>query len=116
MTRQLLYRKRNIAELRHKSNDTSQLIFIFKKLLLHRFMNVNNFQFDNELIDIELKNDEKNINCLIVDDLQKTNDQNIFYSNANAMLQETKKLTIIIYISIASFNVQIVNRKKNLQL
>ena len=61
------------------------------------------------------KNNKKNVNCLIADDLQKSNNQNIFHFNANAMLQETKELTIIIYISTASFNVQIVNRKKNLQ-
>ena len=68
-------------------------------------MNVNDFQFDNKFIDFESKNNKKNMNCLIIDDLQKINNQNIFHLNANAMLQETKKLIIIIYVLITSFNV-----------
>ena len=68
-------------------------------------MNVNDFQFDNEFIDFESKNDEKNVNYLIADDLQKTNDQNILHLNVNAMLQEIKELTIIIYVSAASLDV-----------
>ena len=72
ITRQLLRKKRNVVKLRHESNNASQLIFAFKKLLLRRFVNINDFQFNNEFIDFELKNDEKNINYLIDDNVQKT--------------------------------------------
>ena len=71
--RHLLRRKRNVIKLRYKLNDVSQSIFVFKKLLSRRFMNVNNFQFDNKFINFESKNDKKNLNYLIADDLQKTN-------------------------------------------
>ena len=71
ITRQLLHKKRNVVELRHKSNDASQSTFAFKKLLSRRFINVNNFQFNNKFIDFELKNDEKNINYLINNNVQK---------------------------------------------
>ena len=114
MTRQLLRRKRNIVKLRHKSNDASQSTFIFKKLLSRRFVNVNNFQFNNEFINFELKNDKKNINYLIDDNVQETYRENIFHFDANSMLQRTKKLTIIICFLISSFDVQIIDRKKNL--
>ena len=69
MTRQLLRRKQNVVELRHESNDASQSTFVFKKLLSRRFMNVNDLQFDDKFVDFELKNDEKNVNCLIDDNV-----------------------------------------------
>ena len=69
MTRQLLRKKRNVVELRHKSNNALQSIFAFKKLLSRRFVNVNNFQFNNEFVDFESKNDEKNVNYLINDNI-----------------------------------------------
>ena len=69
MTRQLLRKERNIVELRHESNDASQSTFVFKKLLSRRFVNINNFQFNNEFVDFESKNDEKNVNYLINDNI-----------------------------------------------
>ena len=115
MTRQLLRKKRNVVELQHELNDASQSTFVFKKLLSRRFINVDDFQFDDELIDFKLKDDEKNVNCLIDDNVQKTCRENIFHSDANSMLQRTKELTIIICFLISSFDVQIINRKKDLQ-
>ena len=114
MTRQLLRKKQNVVELRHKSNDASQLIFVFKKLLSRRFVNVNDLQFNDKFVDFESKNDKKNVNCLIDDNVQKTCCKNIFYFDANLMLQRTKELTIIICFLISSFDVQIINCKESL--
>ena len=86
ITRQLLRKKRNVVELRHKSNNASQSTFVFKKLLSCRFVNINDLQFDNEFIDFESKDDEKNINYLIDDNVQKMCRENIFHFNANLML------------------------------
>ena len=74
MMRQLLHREWSVAELRHKLNDALQSTFVLEKLLSYRFMNVDDFQFDDELVNFESKNDEKNVNYLIADDLQKPND------------------------------------------
>ena len=42
----------------------SQSTFASRKLLLHRFVSINDLQFDDEFVDFELRNDEKNANCL----------------------------------------------------
>ena len=84
-------------------------------MLSRRFVNVNNFQFNDKFINFKLKNNEKNVNCLIDDNVQKMCRENIFYFNINLMLQRTKELTIIICFLISLFNVQIINRKKSLQ-
>ena len=78
--------KRNIIKLRHESNDASQSIFIFKKLLSFRFINVNNFQFNNEFVNFKSKNDKKNVNYLINDNVQKTCRKNIFHFDTNSIL------------------------------
>ena len=115
MTWWLLNKEWNVLKLRYKSNNASQSIFVFKKLLSRWFVSVNDLQFDNKLINLELRNDEKNVNYLINDSVQKTWNESIFYFNANSMLQRTKELTIIINVSISSFDVQIISYKKNLQ-
>ena len=105
ITRQLLCKKRNVVKLRHKLNDVSQSTFAFKKLLSRRLVNVNNFQFNDKFVDFELKNDKKNVNYLINDNIQKMCRESIFHFDANSMLQRTKELTIIICFSISSFDV-----------
>ena len=49
-------------------------------------MNVNNLQFNDKLINFELKNNKKNINYLIDDNIQKTCRESIFHFNTNSML------------------------------
>ena len=68
-------------------------------------MNVNDLQFNNKFVDFKSRNDKKNVNYLIDDNAQKTCHENIFYFNANLMLQKMKELTIIIYFLISSFDI-----------